>query len=146
VELVYNYSFFGNSNKTKMTDLKIESINTERVSNDNFQSSEYKLKEVLIYGKLYQAVSNSVSDVLLALNRLPKEIPFSSEFGWYCYKLGIKMRPVNFDDSSFSIISIIKLIGYSKEDLIQYIEGNRQKIDFDELKTRINLAQKNKEI
>jgi hypothetical protein len=146
LELVYNQSFYGNISQLKLADLKIENVPSEKLSNSNFEFTDYKIKEQLLHGKLYQSVSDSFTETLLLLNKLPKDIPLLSEFGWYCYKLSIKMKPVNLNDISFSLTSIIKLIGYSKEDLIQHIETNKRKIDTDELKARISISQKSKEL
>jgi hypothetical protein len=146
LELVYNQSFYGNISQLKLADLKIENVPSEKLSNSNLEFTDYKIKEQLLHGKLYQSVSDSFTETLLLLNKLPKDIPLLSEFGWYCYKLGIKMKPVNLNDISFSLTSIIKLIGYSKEDLIQHIETNKRKIDTDELKARISISQKSKEL
>jgi hypothetical protein len=56
------------------------------------------------------------------------------------------MKPFSLSDVDFSIKSILKIVGFSKDDLIFFIESNRKRIDVEELKTRINLSQKSKEI
>ena len=148
IELVYNHSFYGKISPMNLSNISIENIATEKKSTTNLESSEYRIKETLLYGKLYQTVSPSdpLADILPLLSKLPKDIPLLSEFGWYCYKLGIKMKPFSFSDVDFCIKSILKIVGYSKDDLIFFIETNRKRIDVDELKIRINLTQKSKEI
>lgn len=131
-----------------MSSISVENIATEKKSSANLENSEYRFRETLLHGKLYQTVSPSdpLADIIPLLSKLPKDIPLLSEFGWYCYKLGIKMKPFSLSDVDFSIKSILKIVGYSKDDLIFFIESNRKRIDVEELKTRINLSQKSKEI
>lgn len=148
IESVYNYSFYGKISPLNMSSISVENIATEKKSSANLENSEYRFRETLLHGKLYQTVSPSdpLADIIPLLSKLPKDIPLLSEFGWYCYKLGIKMKPFSLSDVDFSIKSILKIVGYSKDDLIFFIESNRKRIDVEELKTRINLSQKSKEI
>jgi hypothetical protein len=148
MELVYNYSFYGKISPLNMSSISIENIAKENKSSTNLVNSEYRFREALLHGKLYQTISPSdpLADILPLLSKLPKDIPLLSEFGWYCYKLGIKMKPFSLNDVDFTIKSILKIVGYSKDDLIFFIESNRKRIDVEELKTRINLSQKSKEI
>lgn len=148
LELVYNHSFYGKTNSLNLSNISIGNITIEKKSTRNLDSSEYSIKETLVYGKLYQDVSPSdpLADIFRLLNKLPKDIPLLSEFGLYCYKLGIKMKPFSLTDVDFSIKSILKIVGYSKDDLIFFIETNRKRIEIDELKTRLILSQKSKEI
>lgn len=148
IELVYNYSFYGKISPLNMSSISIENIAKENKSSTNLENSEYRFREALLHGKLYQTISPSdpLADILPLLSKLPKDIPLLSEFGWYCYKLGIKMKPFSLNDVDFTIKSILKIVGYSKDDLIFFIESNRKRIDVEELKTRINLSQKSKEI
>jgi len=148
IESVFNHSFYGKTRSLNLNSLSIENIATEKKSTTNLENSEYRIRETLLHGKLYQTVSPSdpLADLLPLLSKLPKDIPLLSEFGWYCYKLGIKMKPFSLSDIDFSIKSILKIVGYSKDDLIFFIETNKKKIDVEELKTRINLSQKSKEI
>ncbi|NBV09272.1 MAG: hypothetical protein EBS09_09255 [Flavobacteriia bacterium] len=148
IELVFNHSFYGKSSPINLSSLSIENISTEKKSINSLENSEYRIRETLLHGKLYQTVSPSdpLADILSLLSKLPKDIPLLSEFGWYCYKLGIKMKPFSLSDVDFSIKSILKIVGYSKDDLIFFIESNRKRIDVEELKTRINLSQKSKEL
>ncbi len=147
LELVYNHSFYGKVNSLSLSNISLENIVTEKKSTTNLDNSEYYISETLLYGKLYQTVSDSWTILIEKLNKyLPNDISLLSEFGWYCYKLGIKMKPFSFSDIDFSIKSILKLFGYSKNDFLFFIETNKNRIDIDELKTRINLSQKNKEV
>lgn len=146
IELVYNHSFYGKISPINLSTISIENIATEKKSITNLENSEYRIRETLLHGKLYQTVSPSdpLAVILPLLSKLPKDIPLLSEFGWYCYKLGIKMKPFSLSDIDFSIKSILKIVGYSKEDLIFFIENNKMRIDVEELKTRIDLSQKSK--
>ncbi|MEP7128448.1 MAG: hypothetical protein ABI729_06255 [Chitinophagales bacterium] len=148
LELVYSHVFYGVINQVKLATLQIEHIQSDKLPATNINSKEYKFTEGLIYGKLYQSLSPSdpLAELISLLNKLPNDIPLLSEFGWYCYRLGIKMKPVSLSDISFSLSSIIKLVGYSKEELIRHLEMNKRKIDIDELQARINLSQKSNEI
>ena len=148
IELVYNYSFYGKISPSNVSSISVENIATEKKSIINLENSEYRFRENLLHGKLYQTVSPSdpLAEIIPLLNKLPKDIPLLSEFGWYCYKIGIKMKPFSLSDVDFSIKSILKIVGYSKDDLISFIESNRKRIDIEELKTRIILSQKSKEL
>jgi hypothetical protein len=148
LELVFNHSFFKNISQINNTGFDRPTIKAEQVSNKNLATMDFGFTEVLIHGKLYQSVIpiDLLADLLPMLNKLPNDISLLSEFGWYCYKLGINMKPVRLSDIDFSIKSILKLIGYSKEDLMSFIEVNKKKIDIEELKVRIKLSQKSREI
>ena len=148
IELVYNYSFYGKISPSNMSSISVENIATEKKSSVNLENSEYRFRENLLHGKLYQTVSafDPLAEIIPLLSKLPKDIPLLSEFGWYCYKIGIKMKPFSLSDVDFSIKSILKIVGYSKDDLISFIESNRKRIDIEELKTRIIISQKSKEL
>ncbi|PXY46497.1 hypothetical protein [Flavobacterium hydrophilum] len=148
LELVYAHSFSDSDNYSNLNNLNIKNIIREKKTGVNLNSSEYLIIEEILYGKLYQKVTpnDPLSDLITMLTTLPNNIPLLSEFGWYCYKLGVKMKPFSLNDIDFSISSLLKSIGYLKEDFILFIENNKKIIDTEELKVRIRLSQKNKEI
>jgi hypothetical protein len=99
-----------------------------------------------LYGKQYQVIRkiDPLDELIPMINLLPSEIFAFSEFGLVCYRLGLKMN-------SYSVVDILKnpslirsQFSYSKNGLMDAIKEG--KLDIDEMKQRIALSQKHKEI
>jgi len=95
-----------------------------------------------IFGKLYRRIIKS--DIVEQLSKLPNEITIFSEFGLLCHRSGLKRNLISFEELIGNPKSILKFVYYSKADLIDAI--NENKIDRDEIKQRIALSQKHKEL
>lgn len=109
--------------------------------------SGYSYKESLVHGKIYQILSKDINpfdDILVYVNKLPDDIFAVSDFGLVCYRIGLKMHLFSMSDLLKNDWTFKKTMTYSKKDLIDAIKNN--KIDIEEIKQRIVLSQKHKEI
>ncbi|KFF03271.1 hypothetical protein [Flavobacterium reichenbachii] len=111
-----------------------------------FNIENYTFSEDSVYDKPYFVFrrTNPLDELLLQLERLPSEISIFSEFGLYCYRLGLKLNTTSFTDIFNNTSSLRSLFSYQKNNLIEKVKEDH--IDIEELKSRIALAQKHKEI
>ncbi|HQV79186.1 MAG TPA: hypothetical protein PLJ42_10530 [Chitinophagales bacterium] len=112
----------------------------------NVATDGYDCYSTVIFGKLYQRIikSNVLEQILPLLNKLPNEITIFSEFGLLCHRSGLKRHFIGLEELIGNPKSILRFVYYSKADLIDAI--NENKIDLDEIKQRIVLSQKHKEL
>ena len=106
----------------------------------------YDCYSTMVFGKLYQRIikSNVLEQIMPLLNKLPNEITIFSEFGLLCHRSGLKRHFIGLEELIGNPKSILKFVFYSKGDLIDAI--NENKIDLEEIKQRIALSQKHKEL
>jgi hypothetical protein len=112
----------------------------------NISIAGYEFYSNTIYGKLYKRIikSNILEQILPMLNKLPNEITIFSEFGLLCHRSGLKRNFIGFEELIGNPKSILKFVYYAKSDLIDAV--NENKIDLEEIKQRIALSQKHKEL
>lgn len=96
----------------------------------------------MIFGKLYYRILKI--DIEELLKNLPNEITIFSEFGLVCHRLNLKRNLIGLDELIGNPQSILKFVHYLKIDLIDAIRANR--IDTEEIKYRIDLSKKHKEM
>lgn len=99
-----------------------------------------------LYGKLFERLIkiNPIDELLPLLSKLPNEISLFSEFGLCCYRMGLKMNSFSFSDLFINPAGLKKMFSYSRNSLIDALKDN--KMDIDEVKQRIILSQKHKEL
>jgi hypothetical protein len=83
-------------------------------------------------------------DIEEQLKKLPDQITIFSEFGLVCHRIGLKRYLISFDELIGNPQSILRFVYYSKIDLIDALKSN--KLDAEEIKHRITLSQKHKEL
>lgn len=126
----------------KSTELeKHKNISVEQ-GNTSISIEGYNCYSTVLYGKLYHRILKS--DIEDILKKLPNEITIFSEFGLVCHRIGLKRYLIGLEDLIGNPKSILKFVYYSKSELIDAIKAN--KIDADEIKHRIALSQKHKEL
>ncbi|AWL09611.1 hypothetical protein HME7025_01759 [Aquirufa nivalisilvae] len=126
----------------KITELvKHKNISVEQ-GNTSISIEGYDCYSTLIFGKLYHRILKS--DIEDQLKKLPNEITIFSEFGLVCHRLGLKRYLIGLEELIGNPKAILRFVYYSKSDLIDAIRAN--KIDKDEIKYRIVLSQKHKEL
>lgn len=125
--------------------------NTELVKHKNISVEQgntlisiegYDCYSTVIFGKLYHRILKS--DIEDQLKKLPNEITIFSEFGLVCHRLGLKRYLIGLDELIGNPKAILRFVFYSKSDLIDAVRAN--KIDTEEIKHRIILSQKHKEL
>jgi hypothetical protein len=137
IDSVFNLVFgIKNNELGKFKNISIEQGNTS-ISIDG-----YDCYSTLIFGKLYHRILKL--DIEEQLKTLPNEITIFSEFGLVCHRLGLKRNLISFDEIFGNPKSILKIVFYLKSELIDAIKEN--KIDVEEIKYRITLSQKYKEL
>jgi len=127
-----NYKIYNNLSKN-ITDIKNKAVDSSKLSK-------------LLYGKEYFNIKkiNPLDELAVMLESLPNDISIFSEFGVCCYRLNLKLNKVSFSDIFNTPTAIFKMFSYSKSELLNAIRENR--IDLDEVKMRITLAKKYKEL
>ena len=100
----------------------------------------------MLYGKHFERliIINPLDELLPLLSKLPNDISLFSEFGLCCYRMGLKMNSVSFSELFINPSSLNKMFSYSRIALIDALKEN--KMDIEEIKQRISLSQKHKEI
>lgn len=146
IELVFNFIFYNNFSGVEINHTRYANIISEQLSNIKPESVDFEYREALIYGKLYQNMKkiDPLDELIPLIKKLPENIPLLSDLGLYCFRLGLRMKPFSLSDLFVNSGSIMKLIGYDREDLTDAV--TTRKIDSEELKLRITLSQKHKEI
>lgn len=145
IDSVFKY-VFGDCFKIKDNDYS-KYLNIVDINNvDDFTISGYNFTSSLIYGKIYTHIIkiNPLDELIPILEKLPTDITIFSEFGLYCHRIGLKMSPLSFTELFLNPSSIKRLFSFSKINLIEYLRNN--KVDIEELKLRIKLSQKHKEL
>lgn len=139
IDSVFNLVFgIKNNDLAKYKNILVEQGST------NIAIDGYDCYSTKVFGKLYQRIikSNVLEQIMPLLNKLPNEITIFSEFGLLCHHSGLKRHFLGFEELFGK--SILKFVFYSKVDLIDAI--NENKIDLEEIKQRIALSQKHKEL
>jgi hypothetical protein len=145
IDCIFNHVF---GSKIKLSENKYNhysNIKTQKINSD-IKISGYKYSEKQIYGKVYQELNkiNPLDDLLPMINKLPNNISIFSEFGLFCYRMGLQMSPFSFSDLIYNNLSMKQVFSFSKNDLIEKVK--KSEIDIEELKQRISLSIKYKEI
>lgn len=141
IDSVFNLVFgIKNNELSQYSNISVEQNST----NPSIEGYEYY--ETKIYGKQYKRINriNTFEQILPLINKLPNEITIFSEFGLLCHRSGLKMNYRGFGELFGDSKAILKFIYYSKTDLIDAITENR--IDLEEVKQRIILSQKYREL
>jgi hypothetical protein len=137
IDSVFNLVFgIKNNELAKYKNILVEQVYT------NMAFDGYDCYSTLIFGKLYQRIIKSKIDE--QLKNLPNEITIFSEFGLLCHRSGLKRHLIGLEELIGNPKAILKFVYYSKADLIDAI--NENKIDKEEIKQRIALSQKHKEL
>lgn len=137
IDSVFNLVFgIKNNDLAKYKNILVEPCST------NMAIDGYDCYSTVIFGKLYQRILKS--DIEEQLKKLPNEITIFSEFGLVCHRLGLKRHLIGLEELVGNPKSILKFVYYSKAELIDAIRAN--KIDVEEIKQRIALSQKHKEL
>lgn len=141
IDSVFNLVFgIKNNDLAKYKNLSVEQGTT------NMAIEGYDCYSTMIFGKLYQRIikSNVLEQIMPLVNKLPNEITIFSEFGLLCHRSGLKRHFIGLEELIGNPKSILRFVYYSKVDLIDAI--NENKIDLEEIKQRIALSQKHKEL
>jgi len=141
IDSVFNLVFsIKNNDLSQYKNIFVEQ-DSAKVSIDGYDFYSSK-----IYGKLYQRIikSSGLEQILPLIYKLPNEITIFSEFGLLCHRSGLKRNFIGFEELIGNPKSILKIVYYSKVDLVKAI--NENKIDLEEIKLRIELSQKHKEL
>lgn len=137
IDSVFNLVFgIKNNELAKYKNILVEQVYT------NMAIDGYDCYSTVIFGKLYQRIIKSKIDE--QLKNLPNEITIFSEFGLLCHRSGLKRHLIGLEELIGNPKAILKFVYYSKADLIDAI--NENKIDKEEIKQRIALSQKHKEL
>ena len=140
-------------NQVFHSDIKIKEndyTNYKSIINKSFSSKisldGYNYFTTTLYGKHFERLIkiNPIDELLPLLSKLPNEISLFSEFGLCCYRMGIKMNAFSFSDLFINPSSLKKMFSYSRNSLIDALKEN--KMDIEEIKQRIALSQKHKEL
>lgn len=137
IDSVFNLVFGIKSNEL----IKYKNISVEQDSSTNAIEG-YDCYTTVIFGKLYHRILKS--DIEEQLKKLPNEITIFSEFGLVCHRLGLKRYLIGLEELVGNPKSILKFVYYSKNELIDALKAN--KMDAEEIKHRIALSQKHKEL
>jgi hypothetical protein len=141
IDSVFNLVFgIKNNDLAKYKNISVEQVTT------NLAIEGYDCYSTMIFGKLYQRIikSNVLEQIMPLVNKLPNEITIFSEFGLLCHRSGLKRHFIGLEELIGNPKSILRFVYYSKVDLIDAI--NENKIDLEEIKQRIALSQKHKEL
>ncbi len=141
IDSVFNLVFgIKNNDLAKYINILVEQGSTS-IAIDGYDCYSTK-----VFGKLYQRIikSNVLEQIMPLLNKLPNEITIFSEFGLLCHRSGLKRHFIGLEELIGNPKSILKFVFYSKVDLIDAV--NENKIDLEEIKQRIALSQKHKEL
>lgn len=142
IDNVYNYVFTSTSLKFNHYDRyldisksspKIKADNTDKIAKMIFGKEYFNIKKI-----------NPFDELMPILESLPNDIPIFSEFGLCCYRLNLKLNKFSFSDVFSNPSSLVKMFSYSKVELINSIREN--KIEFEEVKLRIELSKKHREL
>ena len=137
IDSVFNLVFgIKNNELVKHKNISVEQGNT------SISIEGYDCYSIMIFGKLYHRILKS--DIEDQLKKLPNEITIFSEFGLVCHRLGLKRYLIGLEELIGNPKAILRFVYYSKSDLIDAIRAN--KIDTEEIKHRIVLSQKHKEL
>lgn len=137
IDSVFNLVFgIKNTELVKQVNISVEQGNT------SISIEGYDCFSTVIFGKLYHRILKS--DIEDQLKKLPNEITIFSEFGLVCHRLGLKRYLIGLEELIGNPKAILRFVYYSKSDLIDAIRAN--KIDTEEIKHRIVLSQKHKEL
>jgi hypothetical protein len=137
IDSVFNFVFDKRSNDfTKFTNIVNEqNIRVTKIQGYNFYSSK-------CFGKIYYKIKKlDIEDLLM---NLPEEISIFSEFGLVCYRLGLKRQSISLIELIENPKLITRIIHFSKAELIKALK--EKKIEEEEIKIRIKLSQKYKEL
>jgi len=106
----------------------------------------YNYFSAILYGKVFERLIkiNPIDELLPLLSKLPNEISLFSEFGLCCYRMGLKMNSFSLTDLFINPDGLKKMLSFSRNSLIDALKNN--KMDIVEIKNRIELSQKHKEI
>jgi hypothetical protein len=121
--------------------VKHKSISVEQ-GNTSITIEGYNCYSTVLFGKLYHRILKS--DIEEQLKNLPNEITIFSEFGLVCHRLGLKRYLIGLEELIGNPKAILRFVYYSKSELIDAIRES--KIDAEEIKHRIALSQKYKEL
>ncbi len=137
IDSVFNFVFgIKNTELVKQVNISVEQGST------SISIEGYDCFSTVIFGKLYHRILKS--DIEDQLKKLPNEITIFSEFGLVCHRLGLKRYLIGLEELIGNPKAILRFVYYSKSDLIDAIRAN--KIDTEEIKHRIVLSQKHKEL
>lgn len=145
IDFVFN-QVFGNIIRLSQNDYTQYNNIESQLANIKVKIDGYKYETRVVYGKTYEklAKTNPIDELLPLLNKLPNDISVFSEFGLCCFRIGLKMNTFSLSDIINNPIEIKKIFSYPKNSLIEAIKDN--KIEIDEIKQRIALSQKHKEL
>ncbi len=140
-------------NQVFHSDIKIKEnqyANYNTINNKNISTKisvdGYNYFSAMLYGKHFERliIINPLDELLPLLSKLPNDISLFSEFGLCCYRIGLKMNAFSFSDLFINPSSLKKMFSYSRNSLIEALKEN--KMDIEEIKQRIVLSQKHKEL
>ena len=137
IDSVFNFVFDISSKEiTKFNKIVSEqNIRVTKIQGYNFYSST-------CFGKIYYKIKKL--DIEDLLKNLPEEITIFSEFGLVCYRLGLKRHSISLIELIENPKLIPRIIHFSKAELIKALK--EKKIEEEEIKIRIKLSQKYKEL
>lgn len=145
IDSVFNQVFHSEI-KIKENDYAHYKTITDKNNAQKINIDGYNYFSVLLYGKLFEHLIkiNPIDELLPLLNKLPNDISLFSEFGLCCYRIGLKMNSFSFSELFINPAGLKKMFSYSRNALIDALKDN--KMDIDEIKQRIILSQKHKEL
>ena len=143
IDKVYNYVF--GENKAEINFTQLHHLKEQRNEPLSFGDS-FNYTNSLIHGKSYQQLIkiNPFDSLMPLLMRLPNNIPLLSEIGQCCFRLKLKTNAAHFSGVMYNEVAFKDMMMFSRSVFIDAIKDNR--IDIEELKFRLKMAEKYKEL